>query len=113
MSKKIYINQSALCPTMSFVRKIGIHNQTSVVKLVNKLQKYPKTFVVVFFVSLQNVRNVVELTHFFARCCHTLKRRHNTSIPMHMSSFGLNKRQVSLASRENWLSLKRNETKVH
>ena len=31
---------------------------------------------------------------------------------MHMSSCGLNERQVSLASRENWLSLKRKIEKV-
>ena len=30
-----------------------------------------------------------------------------------MSYFGLNKGQVNLVSRENWLSLKRNKTTVH
>ena len=44
--------------------KIGLHSQVSVVKF----QKYPKTFFLYFFVSPEIVRNVVALTHFFARC---------------------------------------------
>ena len=34
-------------------------------------------------------------------------------MPIHMSSVGLCKKQVSLASLENWLCLKTKETKVH
>ena len=50
---------------------------------------------------------------FYCKMCHTLKRRYNTLVAMHMSSFGLIKGHVSLSSRQNWLGLKRNETKVH
>ena len=43
------------------VGKINLHNQT----LVAQLQKYPNTFILVFFVFPQIVQNVVALTHYF------------------------------------------------
>ena len=41
-------------------KQIDLHNQT----LVVQLQKYPYTFLQVFFVSQEIVQNVVALTHF-------------------------------------------------
>ena len=48
-------------PYAVLVGKMGFHNQTSVVQL----QKYIKTFFLVFFVSPQIDRNVLALTHLF------------------------------------------------
>ena len=46
--------------------KTDLHNQT----LVVQIQKYPNTFLLVFFVFPQIVRNVVALTHFFQHVPH-------------------------------------------
>ena len=51
---------------MGLVAKIDLHNQT----LVVQLEKYPKTFLLVFFVSLQIVQNGVALAHFFQHVPH-------------------------------------------
>ena len=76
------------------VGNIDLHNQT----LVVQLQKYPNTFLLVFFVSPQIIQNGVALTLFFQHLPR-IETRLNTNIPMHMSSVGLYKEQASLASR--------------
>ena len=63
------------------------------------LQNFQQTSIQLFFVSQQIVQNVVTLTHFFFKKCHTLKTRLNTQILIHISSVDLYKGQVSLASR--------------
>ena len=63
------------------------------------LQNFQQTSIQLFFVSPQIVQNVVTLTHFLFKMCHTLKTRLNAQISIHMSSVDLYKGQVSLASR--------------
>ena len=53
-------------PYTVLVGKIDLHKQP----LVVQLQKYPNTFLLVFFVSPQIVQNVVSLAHFFQHVPH-------------------------------------------
>ena len=94
------------CVLNVLVEKICLHNQTSVVQL----QKYPSTFFQVFFIIPQILRNVVAFTHFLQDVPHVGKKlqRVNTYAYMCMSSFGLNKGQVSFgftASLQNHFGL--------
>ena len=85
------INQSELhvCPTMSFVEKICLHNQTAVVQL----RKYPKLFCLLCFPTTCSKCWCID-TLFLQDASHvdvTIRK----NVPMHMSSFGFNKGQVS------------------
>ena len=75
--------------------KTDLHFQPTLLDL----QNFQQTSIQLVFVSPQIVQNVVTLTHFFFKMCHTLETRLNTQIPIHMFSVDLYKGQVSLASR--------------
>ena len=90
--------------------KTDLHNQT----LVVQPQKYPNTFLLVFFVSPQIVKTIIALTHFFQHVSHVENtfKYINTYAYICLLFVCTKGKIVLLLDKTSYVSQK-NETNVH